>query len=167
MSLCCCLYYLTNPPDVASVFVILAKEGFSDIICSARKAEMANRAKHKDVTFHVGDVIRVHHRIREGEKSRIQLFDGIVIAIKAHADTTFMVRRIASAGIGVEKIFPLDAPTVEKIEVKRRSSVRRSKLYYLRDRVGKRAIKVRAKKIKVQLKKKPSKKPKARVKAEK
>ena len=88
---------------------------------------MANRATHQDTTFHVGDTIRVHHEITEGEKSRIQHFDGIVIAIKMSGDPTFIVRKIATNQIGVEKIFPLNAPVVKKIEVKRKGFTRRAK----------------------------------------
>lgn len=104
---------------------------------------MANRATHQGTTFNVGDTISVHHEIKEGDKSRIQNFDGIVIAIKASGDPTFTVRKIASNQIGVEKIFPLNAPVVKKIEVKRKGFVRRAKLYFLRDRIGRRATKVR------------------------
>lgn len=107
---------------------------------------MANRITHNETTFKVGDVVKVHNRIKEGDKSRVQIFDGIVIAIKAQGDPTFTVRKIATGGIGVEKIFPLASPTIERVEVKRKGNVRRAKLYYLRDRVGKRAIKVREKK---------------------
>ncbi len=107
---------------------------------------MANKITWKQkVTFHVGDTIRVHQRIKEGNKSRIQVFEGLVIAIKAHDDPTFTVRRIASNGVGVEKIFPIDNPTIENIEVKRQGLVRRAKLYFLRKRVGKRALKVKEK----------------------
>lgn len=106
---------------------------------------MANQAKHNDMTFKVGDIIRVHQSIKEGDKSRIQIFEGIVIAIKASGTGTFIVRKIATAQIGVEKIFPLNAPSIKEIEVKKTGKVRRSKLYYLRDRVGKSAIKVREK----------------------
>lgn len=104
---------------------------------------MANKATHNDTTFKVGDTVQVHQTIKEGDKSRIQVFEGIVIAIKASGDPTFTVRKIASGQIGVEKIFPLRAPAVKKIEVKRQGSVRRAKLYYLRDRLGHRATKVR------------------------
>ena len=107
---------------------------------------MANQITWNDqVTFHVGDTIRVHQRIKEGNKSRIQVFEGVVIAIKTHDDPTFTVRRIASNGVGVEKIFPIDTPTIEKIEVKRQGLVRRAKLYFLRKRIGKRALKIKAK----------------------
>lgn len=104
---------------------------------------MANSITHKNVAFKVGDTIRVHQSIVEGEKSRIQIFEGVVLGIKASGDPTFTVRKIASGQIGVEKIFPLHAPSVTKIEVKKSGSVRRAKLYYLRDRVGKSATKVK------------------------
>ena len=107
---------------------------------------MANRITHKDTTFHVGDTVRVHQSITEGEKSRIQIFEGVVIAISANNDPTFVVRKIATGGIGVEKIFPLNAPVVVKVEVKKTSFTRRAKLYYLRDLVGKAATKIRDKK---------------------
>ena len=89
--------------------------------------------------FHVGDNVKVHYRITEGNRERIQVFEGTVIA-KKHGgiEETFTVRRI-SYGIGVEKVFPLHAPSIEKVEVVRHGKVRRAKLYYLRDRVGKAA----------------------------
>lgn len=109
---------------------------------------MANQLTHNDVSFHIGDTIRVHQSIKEGEKSRIQIFEGVVIAIHAKDDPTFVVRKIASNSIGVEKIFPLYAPVVSKVEVKKTSFTRRANLYYLRDLVGKRATKIReAKKV--------------------
>jgi len=104
---------------------------------------MANASKHKDTVFKVGDSVRVHQSIVEGEKTRIQIFEGVVLAIKASGDPTYTVRKIASGQIGVEKIFPLYAPSVVKVEVKKSGFVRRAKLYYLRDRVGKSATKVR------------------------
>ncbi len=87
----------------------------------------------------VGDTIRVHLRVKEGNRERIQIFEGTVIA-KKHGgiEETFTVRRI-SYGIGVEKVFPVHAPSIEKIEVVRHGKVRRAKLYYLRNRVGKAA----------------------------
>ncbi len=87
----------------------------------------------------VGNTIRVHIRVKEGNRERIQVFEGTVIA-KKHGgmDESFTVRRI-SYGIGVEKVFPLHTPSIEKIETVRRGKVRRAKLYYLRDRVGKAA----------------------------
>ena len=103
---------------------------------------MANSLVHKDITFHVGDTIRVHQTIKEGDKSRIQIFEGVVIAIHKQDDPTFVVRKIATGSIGVEKIFPLNAPVIAKIEVKKTSFVRRAKLYYLRERLGKGATKL-------------------------
>lgn len=87
----------------------------------------------------VGDTVRVHLKVKEGNRERIQVFEGTVIA-KKHGgiEESFTVRRI-SYGIGVEKVFPLHAPSVEKVEVVRKGKVRRAKLYYLRDRVGKAA----------------------------
>ncbi len=87
--------------------------------------------------FHVGDTLDVHVRITEGDKERIQIFTGVCIARKGGAlRETFTVRRIVD-GEGVERIFPLHSPNVAKIDVKRAGHVRRAKLYYLRDRVGK------------------------------
>jgi large subunit ribosomal protein L19 len=86
--------------------------------------------------FHVGDTVDVHVKIVEGTKERIQIFTGVVIARKHQGlRETFTVRRIV-AGEGVERIFPLHSPKVDKIEVRRKGEVRRAKLYYLRDRVG-------------------------------
>ena len=87
----------------------------------------------------VGDTVRVHLKVKEGNRERIQIFEGTVIA-KKHGgiEETFTVRRI-SYGIGVEKVFPVHAPSIEKIETVRHGKVRRAKLYYLRDRVGKAA----------------------------
>lgn len=89
--------------------------------------------------FEVGDTIKVHVRIKEGQKYRIQVFEGTVIA-KRHGgiQETFTVRRVAH-GCGIERVFPVHSPVVDKVEVVRHGKVRRSKLYYLRDRVGKAA----------------------------
>jgi large subunit ribosomal protein L19 len=106
---------------------------------------MANSITHNEITFNVGDTIRVHQKIREGEKTRIQLFEGIVIAISKNDDPTFTVRKIATGQIPVEKIFPINTPVIDKIEIKKQGKVRRAKLYYLRDRVGKKATKVKEK----------------------
>lgn len=95
-------------------------------------------------TFNVGDSITVHNVIREGDKSRVQLFKGIVIARRgAGLSATFTVRKI-SDGIGVEKIFPVHSPNVEKITVDKYGKTRRAKIYYMRDRVGKSAMKINA-----------------------
>lgn len=92
----------------------------------------------------IGSTVRVHVKIKEGAKERIQVFEGTVIA-KKHGGVaeTFTVRRI-SYGVGVEKVFPVHSPDVVKVETVRRGKVRRAKLYYLRDRVGK-AAKVKEK----------------------
>ena len=89
--------------------------------------------------FEVGDTVKVHVRIKEGQKYRIQVFEGTVIA-KRHGgiQETFTVRRVAH-GCGIERVFPVHTPVVDKVEVVRHGKVRRSKLYYLRDRVGKAA----------------------------
>ncbi|HHI68784.1 MAG TPA: 50S ribosomal protein L19 [Planctomycetes bacterium] len=88
-------------------------------------------------SFRVGDTVKVHYLIQEGNKERIQIFQGTVIRIKkGGVRGTFTVRRIV-AGEGVERIFPLHSPRVKDVNVTRRGKVRRSRLYYLRDRVGK------------------------------
>ena len=87
----------------------------------------------------IGDTVRVYLKVKEGNRERIQMFEGTVIA-KKHGglEETFTVRRV-SYGVGVEKVFPVHAPSIEKIETVRHGKVRRAKLYYLRDRVGKAA----------------------------
>ena len=87
----------------------------------------------------VGDTVKVYVNIKEGEKSRIQIFEGTVIARKhGGINETFTVRRVAH-GCGIERVFPIHSPIIEKVETVRTGSVRRGKLYYLRDRVGKAA----------------------------
>jgi large subunit ribosomal protein L19 len=89
--------------------------------------------------FEIGDLVNVHVRIREGEKERVQMFKGTVIARDGGGATeTFTVRRV-SYGVGVERVFPVHSPYVQKIEIERKSHVRRAKLYFLRKRVGKQA----------------------------
>ncbi len=108
---------------------------------------MSLKFKHQDTIASVGDTIRVHQEIVEGKNKRIQVFEGIVIAIKnAGRNKTFTVRKISANNIGVEKIFPVFLPSIKKIEVKRKGDVRRSKLYYLREKIGKAATKVKEKK---------------------
>lgn len=97
--------------------------------------------------FKVGDGVRVHTRVREGDKERIQLFSGIVICRKGSGiHETFTVRRI-SYGEGVERVFPVHSPNIEKIEVDRESVTMRARMYYLRDRIGKQANKVKEKRL--------------------
>ena len=111
-----------------------------DLIKELEKQQMKETAP----TANVGDTVRVHVRIKEGSRERIQVFEGIVIA-KRHGgiEETITVRRLAY-GVGVEKVFPIHSPSIEKIETVRKGYVRRAKLYYLRGRVGK-AAKIREK----------------------
>jgi large subunit ribosomal protein L19 len=148
---------------------------------------MALQITHNDITFRVGDTVRVHYRIIEREKKagktkrsvkeeikeRVQPYEGVVISIKgADENKAFTVRHIASNQIGMERVFPIVSPWIEKIEVKREGMVRRSKLYYLRNRpnlnIKKRILQITPKKVKSRPKKlksaaKPTaKKPSAR-----
>ncbi|MDR0418361.1 MAG: 50S ribosomal protein L19 [Puniceicoccales bacterium] len=95
--------------------------------------------------FKVGDGVKVHAKVREGDKERVQIFSGIVIA-KKHSgiSASFTVRRVV-AGEGVERVFPLHSPSIAKIDVERESVPMRAKLYYIRKRIGKEAMKVREK----------------------
>src|SRR5271154_7385296 len=95
--------------------------------------------------FGVGDTVRVHTKVIEGDKERIQIFSGVVIGRRGHGlNCTFTVRRI-SYGEGVERVFPLHSPRIDKVEVERKGSVRRAKLTYLRQRIGKGATLVKEK----------------------
>ena len=99
----------------------------------------AEQMKESVDTFAVGDTVRVHAKIKEGNRERIQVFEGTVIKRQGGSNReTFTVRK-SSNGVGVEKTWPMHSPHVEKIEVVRRGKVRRAKLYYLRGRVGKRS----------------------------
>jgi large subunit ribosomal protein L19 len=100
----------------------------------------------KDITpFKVGDGVRVHTKVREGDKERVQIYSGIVIARKGHGiHETFTVRRI-SYGEGVERVFPVNSPNIEKIEVERESENMKARLYYLRSRTGKAAVAIKEK----------------------
>ncbi len=90
-----------------------------------------------ETAFRVGDSIKVHVKIREGDKERIQVFAGVVIAKKGHGATEMFTVRRVSHGVGVERIFPMRSPYVTKIEVESSGRVRRAKIYYLRDLAGK------------------------------
>jgi large subunit ribosomal protein L19 len=100
----------------------------------------------KDITpFKVGDGVRVHTKVREGDKERVQIYAGIVIARKGHGiHETFTVRRM-SYGEGVERVFPVNSPNIDKIEVERESEPMKARLYYLRNRLGKAAVQVQVK----------------------
>jgi large subunit ribosomal protein L19 len=105
----------------------------NELLAIAEKSSL----RETPLKFQIGDTVDVHTRILEGDKERIQLFSGIVIARRGSGTReNFTVRRIV-AGEGVERTFPLNSPKVAKVEVKRHGRVRRAKLYYLRDRVGK------------------------------
>ena len=103
------------------------------------KALSSEQLKENAPVLQIGDTVKVHNRIKEGNRERIQIYEGTVIAKRGGGITeTFTVRRI-SYGVGVEKTFPLHSPNVDKVEVVRHGRVRRAKLYYLRKRVGKSA----------------------------
>ena len=105
----------------------------------ALKLMSADSLKKNVPQFAIGDTIRVEVKIREGERERLQAFEGTVIAKRGSGVAeTFTVRRV-SYGVGVERVFPLHSPNVDSVKIIRRGKVRRSKLYYLRDRVGKAA----------------------------
>ena len=107
----------------------------NDIIRSIEAAEL----KQEVADFRVGDTVRVHAKIKEGNRERIQVYEGIVLKRQGGSNReTFTVRKFSN-GVGVEKTWPLHSPFVEKVEVIRKGKVRRAKLFYLRDRVGKAA----------------------------
>ncbi len=103
------------------------------------KAFTNEQLKKEVPTLNIGDTVKVHNKIKEGARERIQIFEGIIIAKHGGGiSETFTVRRV-SFGVGVEKTFPVHSPNVAKVEIVRSGKVRRAKLYYLRDRVGKAA----------------------------
>ncbi len=102
-------------------------------------AESSLKAQDQLPKFEIGDTVRIGVNIREGDKERVQMFEGTVIAKRGSGvAATFTVRRV-SYGVGVERVFPVHSPNVKSVQVVRKGRVRRSKLYYLRDRVGKAA----------------------------
>jgi large subunit ribosomal protein L19 len=110
-----------------------------DVLKKVETAQMKEDAEH----FHIGDTVKVHFKIVEGKTERIQIYEGVVIAKNnGGIRRTFTVRKLSANNVGVEKIFPLHSPRLEKVELVQRGRVRRAKLYYLRDRTGK-ATKVR------------------------
>ena len=105
-----------------------------------KKIEEGQLQKRPDVK--VGDTVKLYIKIKEGNKERIQMFQGVVIAMKGKgAETTVTVRKI-SYGVGVEKVIPLYSPVLDKMEIVKRGTVRRSKLYFLRGRIGRKALKI-------------------------
>ena len=115
------------------------------------KVESAQLRK-EPLEFNVGDSVKVHTRVVEGDKERIQVFAGLVIGRRGHGvNETFTVRRI-SYGEGVERVFPVHSPRIDKVGVDRQGKVRRAKLTYLRERIGKKALAVKAKDVRRQKK---------------
>ncbi len=109
------------------------------------RAVMEKYTQKEIPDFRVGDTVRVHVKVKEGDKERIQAFEGVVIRKRGSGtDATFTVRKV-SYGVGIERTFPLYAPVIDKIEVLKRGIVRRARLYYLRERKGK-AAKIKEKK---------------------
>jgi large subunit ribosomal protein L19 len=107
------------------------------------KAIEAQQIKDGDETFRIGATVKVHYRIVEGKTERIQVYEGLVIsANNSGIRRTITVRKI-SYGVGVERVFPVNSPRVEKIELVRLGRVRRAKLYYMRGRIGRKATKVK------------------------
>jgi len=103
------------------------------------KAVESQQMKENIDDFHIGDTVKVHFKIVEGATERVQIFEGLILAVKnSGIRKTFTVRKI-SYGIGVERVFPVHSPRIQRIELVRRGRVRRSKLYYIRKRVGKAA----------------------------
>lgn len=108
---------------------------------------MANLLNILNKKVNIGDVVKVHQKVLEKGKERIQIFSGLVIAFGGNEQNrTFTVRRIASQGIGVERIWPINSPMLVSIDIKRKGKVRRAKLYYLRGKIGKQATKIETKK---------------------
>jgi len=109
----------------------------TELIKKAEKAVSAKRASMPEFT--VGDIVKVHVKVKEGEKTRIQVFEGLVIRQKRGGNNSCFTVRKVSYGIGVERIFPFNSPTLEKVQLVSRGEVRRAKLYYLRDLQGRAA----------------------------
>lgn len=102
-----------------------------------------------EINFRVGDTIKVYEKIKEGDKTRSHLYEGIVLAIRGSGiNQSFIVRKM-SQGVGIERIWPINSPLLEKIVIKKKGDVRRAKLYYLRGRVGKQALAVKSSKEEV------------------
>tara|TARA_Y100000758_G_scaffold114081_1_gene79916 strand:+ start:563 stop:931 length:369 start_codon:yes stop_codon:yes gene_type:complete len=112
----------------------------------------STQLRKESLEFNVGDSVKVHTKVVEGEKERIQVFAGLVIGRRGHGmNETFTVRRI-SYGEGVERVFPVHSPRIDKVVVERQGKVRRAKLTYLRERIGKKALAVKAKDVRRQKK---------------
>lgn len=106
-----------------------------DLISTLEREQMKTTAMHVEI----GDFVRVHLKIKEGNRERIQVFEGTVIAMRGGGLSASMTVRRLSYGVGVERVLPLHSPKIDKVEIVRKGKVRRAKLYFLRDRVGKSA----------------------------
>lgn len=103
---------------------------------------MANQFKYKDTLIKSGDTVVVHQLVQEKDKKRVQRFEGTVISIKGGTNASFTVRKLAKLGVGVERIFSVDSPWIDKIEIKEPAKARRAKLYYLRTKRSKQDLKL-------------------------
>jgi large subunit ribosomal protein L19 len=118
-------------------------------ISKKEEEKLLKAEKNKIEDFRVGDTVRIYYKIIEGENTRIQPYEGIVIAFKGKGvSKTFTVRRIGADGVSIERIFPLHSPNITKLEVKRHGKVKKSKLYYLRKKKGRAAVRVKDRKTK-------------------
>lgn len=134
----------TNTPQVEAV---VEEAPAVAVETKEEQATPVSSSDSKIPPFRVGDTIRVFYKIIEGDKMRIQPFEGIVISFRgSDVSKTFTVRRIGADQVGVERIFPLASPNIEKIVVVKRGDVRRAKLYYLRNKKGREAMRVKEKK---------------------
>lgn len=110
---------------------------------SPKKYRIRHLLSMEKVDFTPGDTVRVNVKVKESGKERLQAFEGVVLSIRGKSPSqTFTVRKIGSAGIGVERIWPINSPSIQSIEIKKKSKTRRAKLYYLRGRKGKAALEV-------------------------
>lgn len=108
---------------------------------------MAQYLKIRDIDITTGDTVKISEEIIENDKKRVQIFQGIVIAIKnSGVNKSFVVRKLSTNGIGVEKIYPVNLPAIKSVEIVKKGLVRRAKLYYLRNKIGKSAYKIKEKK---------------------
>lgn len=98
----------------------------------------------KETDIHIGDTVRVHTQVVEGNRTRIQIFEGIIISLRGRGENkTFTVRKIGAGGVGVERTWPVNSKSIVKMDVKKKAEkVRRAKLYYLRERTGRQAVRV-------------------------
>lgn len=105
---------------------------------------MAKYFSYKDQEFSVGDTVKVALHVREGDKTRQQIFEGVIIAVdNREAGKAFTVRKVAAGGVGVERIIPLGSPALADLKIVLKGDVRRAKLFFMRDRIGRKAMKVK------------------------